>query len=706
MSTGLAGGGAERRLRWALLVFFLALALPAALLAWHAWGQVRWQVLHQYRTLAEELAARVDGALSAAIAQEDARGFADYAFLVVDSAAGGGLALSPLARAGAGAGARLPGLVGYFQVDSAGRYSSPLVPPPGTAAQAYGIDAAELARRRAADARLRAILGSPDASLARRDARAAGATAEAPAGAAANGTETPAEAYADASAPRGQGGTNVFERLTATQQAYQRGDAATQRSADLERAAGLREKSRAEIAPAAAPPRTPRREQVVMLAAPDAERAAARALPPRNYVLHPPLSLSAEDAGPAPAHDSPSASPLATAGTAGAVASMPRIRLFESELDPFVFQRLDAAHFVLFRNVWREGERYVQGAVIELAPFLAGAVLKAFRDSLLARMTELAVAFQGEVLARDRARPVTRAGELLYRARLSAPLADLELVFGVVELPLGASAAWLGWLTVALLLVLTAGCYAIDRFARGYLRLARQQQDFVAAVSHELKTPLTAIRMYSEMLEAGWADEQKKAGWYTYIRVEAERLSRLIANVLTLARMNRGQAALELRETALGALLERVGTRLASPVAAAGFVLDVDVEPAAASATVAVDEDALTQVLLNLVDNAIKFTPAAAPRRIVLAARRGGGARVTVSVRDHGAGVPRAERRRIFDLFYRSGDAARREQPGTGIGLALVRELTAAMHGTVSVADAAPGAVFTITLPRAGAAGD
>jgi len=705
LSLRASGAHAERRLRRALLLFFLALAVPAALLAWRAYGQVQWQVFHQYRTLADELAGRVDAALARAIAREDARSFDDYGFLVVDAAVRGGLALSPLARLSDEA--RLPGLVGYFQVDSAGRYSSPHLPPTGTQAREWGIDETELARRQALAERVRSLLGAPAARPARRAEVAAAETAP-PASAredvVAAVPADGAEGTGGAPRPRATRG-NAFERLVDPRQARQAASGPYGKLADLELDSRLERKSRAVTPPAAVAnaQRGSRKEQVAMLApeprpADDAVGVAETAPDQAGFAGR--ARAASEMMPPAPA------APAADGPRA------PRVSLFESELDPPSFQVLDEAHFVVFRNVWRAGERYVQGAVVARAPFLAEAIVEPFRASLLATMSDLVVAWQGEVLALERAVPgggrryERLDGELLYRTRLSAPLSELELVFSVSELPLGASGVWLAWITLAFVLVLSGGCLAIYHFARGHLRLLRQQQDFVAAVSHELKTPLTSIRMYSEMLEAGWADENKKAGWYRYIRVEAERLSRLIANVLTLARMTRGQDTLELRTQPLGALLERIGATLGAPLTAADFTLERDIDPAAAVARVAVDEDALTQVLLNLVENAIKFTPADAPRRIELAAHPAGADAVAVSVRDHGRGVPRAAQRQIFDLFYRAGDELTRETTGTGIGLALVRELVSAMHGRVEVADAAPGARFTISLPRARSADD
>ena len=278
----------------------------------------------------------------------------------------------------------------------------------------------------------------------------------------------------------------------------------------------------------------------------------------------------------------------------------------------------------------------------------------------------------------------------------------MELVYSVGELPLGASARYLLWVGAAMLLVLLAGCSAVYRASRGQLCLIRQQQDFVAAVSHELKTPLTAIRMYSEMLEAGWADDAKKATYYAYIRTESERLSRLIANVLTLGRMQRGQAALRLIATPLGELLERIVARIATQIEVAGFTLERRCVAEAASVRIAVDEDALTQILINLVDNAIKFTPQGHSRRLELSCTVAADRRVSITLRDHGAGVPSAQLRHIFERFYRGGDELTRETVGTGIGLALVRELASAMHGTVTVENVDPGTAFSVSLPYAG----
>ncbi|MCZ6802870.1 MAG: hypothetical protein O7D86_02755 [Proteobacteria bacterium] len=217
-----------------------------------------------------------------------------------------------------------------------------------------------------------------------------------------------------------------------------------------------------------------------------------------------------------------------------------QISLFESEIDPFNISLLDSGHFVLFRNVWRDGQRYIQGVLIEPEKLIKDVIEKTFRSTNLSQMSNLAVAYQGELLAVISGQATSRyisstetlQGSLLYQDHLSAPLSDLELIFSINHLPAGPAGTVINWVAIILIMVLCGGFLLMYRLGLGQINLARQQQDFVSAVSHELKTPLTSIRMYGEMLREGWADEDKKKTYYNFIHDESERLSRLINNVL------------------------------------------------------------------------------------------------------------------------------------------------------------------------------
>jgi signal transduction histidine kinase len=293
------------------------------------------------------------------------------------------------------------------------------------------------------------------------------------------------------------------------------------------------------------------------------------------------------------------------------------------------------------------------------------------------------------------------AGDVLYRARLSPPFSDVELTFLVDALPTAPGTALLAWVAVTLTAVLCAGFYLMYRFGAGQMRLARQQQDFVSAVSHELKTPLTSIRMYGEMLKAGWADEAKRQTYYEYIHSESERLSRLIENVLQLARLTRNTQRFDLKSVGVAELLDLVRSKIATQVERAGFDVAVRDETPAGTAVV-VDLDCAAQIFINLVDNALKFSAGAAVKKVEITARRGGDGAVLVTVRDHGPGVPKTQMKKIFELFYRPENELTRETVGTGIGLALVRQLASAMGARVDVRNCEPGAEFRLLFAGGG----
>ena len=295
------------------------------------------------------------------------------------------------------------------------------------------------------------------------------------------------------------------------------------------------------------------------------------------------------------------------------------MRTFASEVDPFELGVLDTGHLVLFRNVWRDGQRYVQGALVDRPAFVATALEAPYRASSVGGVARLTVAFQGRTLdtlaagiSEYRSAAGDLTGAVLHRARLSPPFGDIELTFLVDALPRAPGTALLAWVAVTLAVVLCGGFLLMYRFAVGQMRLARQQQDFVSAVSHELKTPLTSIRMYGEMLKAGWADEAKRQTYYDYIHSESERLSRLIENVLQLARLTRNSQRFDLKSMTVAELLDLVRSKVATQVERAGFALTVRND--APDAAVVVDADCFAQIFINLVDNALKFSASAATR--------------------------------------------------------------------------------------------
>jgi signal transduction histidine kinase len=726
------------RLRLVLLVFFLALAVPTAFLVNHAYGQLKWEAFYQHRQLAEEVSRRIDQRLKRLLANEEARGFGDYQFLVVEGEGRANfLQRSPLSAFPVKS--DIPGLVGWFQVDSSGAFSTPLLPTSNTVPDNYELDASSRKQRGALEARIQSILSANRLVGGRQAPAAAPLESEEQFQPVVQANEAElADRAQDSRKQSVEQDTDVAplrEAMPAAAQATARLQRAIKE--DIPRSVSSTRSAQAAFDELSKNSEIPaRRKQAraanlgrvddLKLASPYAEsekKSQRETLPPQSQAksakkrsVRKELAIadyapdSKDEQAPVVANAAQDAAGGAHAGgkTPGfAAAALPRILTFESELDPFEFSLLDSGHFVLYRKVWRDGQRYIQGALVEQTPFLSGLVASAFTGTTLSRMSNLVVAWQGDVFATfsgDTYRSLLRSsdqsgGALLYRTRLSAPFADMELVFSVTALPVGPGARVIAWSAGVLALVLIIGIWLMHRLGARQLALASQQHDFVAAVSHELRTPITSIRMYADMLQQGWANEEKKHSYYEFIVQESERLSRLIDNVLQLARMSHNDFTVQLQDIDVAQLMDSVRSKITSQVEHAGFELRMHVSAPAATARLHIDADAFTQCVINLVDNALKFSAAAEHKVVEVACSLDSGQHMLVTVRDHGPGVARDQMKKIFELFYRSENELTRETVGTGIGLALVHQLMRAMHGQIDVANGNPGAVFTLRLP-------
>ena len=683
----------QRRLAALLMLLFLALAVPTAVLVYQAYGQLKWEAFYQHQRLARDLAGRIDAAFAELIRREQGRPVSDYEFLNVEGTDGPGfLQRSPLSAFPPAA--EVPGLVGYFQVDGAGRLRTPLVPD--TEAPGFGIGAGELELRRAQEARIRGILDrnrlvqKSDTGVtleavvpASDDAVASVEEARVPESAeVARSDESPARYSFDSVAPsaaerRAKGaGQSAFDQLIA-------GEPAAPAASSLpdEQVADLKLEDSYRVAEEEAPTQQEASKKQA------AESRLRRETVNRAQVFEESTMVQAETDADTPRQ-------------------LARIETFESEVEPMSFALLDSGHFVLFRRVWHQDERYVQGLLIERSRFLEALVEPAFRQSTLATTSRLIVAWRGGILASlepaasERYEPGRRDGgdELLYQTRLVAPFGDVELIFTLASLPLGAGGKVVLWTALVLALVLVGGFALLYQLGLRQLALARQQQDFVSAVSHELKTPLTSIRMYGEMLREGWADEAKRKTYYDFIFHEAERLTRLINNVLQLARLSRNEQAVRPGEISVRDALAELRPRLESQLEPSGFELDLSGQADVESACIRVDPDSFIQIFTNLVDNAIKFSADSDIRRVDMRYRRLADGRLQFSVRDYGPGIAPDQMKKIFRLFYRAENELTRETVGTGIGLALVQQLARAMSAEVDVVNRDPGAEFRVSF--------
>lgn len=257
----------------------------------------------------------------------------------------------------------------------------------------------------------------------------------------------------------------------------------------------------------------------------------------------------------------------------------------------------------------------------------------------------------------------------------------------------------IGLLVALLTAVILIGGLMVARILNDELRLAEQKTTFVANVSHELKTPLTSIRLFAEMLRDGrQADPEKQRGYLGIMVSETERLTRLINNVLDFSRQGRGGRTYSRRRIDLSLLcreiVETQGVRLRHE----GFAVELECPPE--PAWVEADAEAIKQALLNLISNAEKYSTEEKWIRVALRAE---GGEFVVGVADHGLGVRPGDAGRIFDEFFRADDSLTASVRGTGLGLTLSRHIARDHGGDIRYLPHRPrGSLFELRLPTLG----
>jgi two-component system phosphate regulon sensor histidine kinase PhoR len=365
---------------------------------------------------------------------------------------------------------------------------------------------------------------------------------------------------------------------------------------------------------------------------------------------------------------------LAHGASSGANALLPRLLLWDPALVPCVL-------------LWHPGPGAGdgRGAVIA-ATALADRMMRGLPDG------DSPIPLLGE----SRVLPGADAGVPVIEGLWSVVPHDSAIDLPWTAQPAAALAA-----AIVLLLVLAgSGAFAF-RALRQEALAVRARAEFLTVVTHELKTPLAAIRLLAEMMVEDRVPAGKTDEYYRLLAGEAARLSMLIENVLDLGRMERGERAYDLRACDLGEVAREAAVLFAPIAQRDGLQLRSDLGDGAVPG--AADRGALLQALLNVLDNARKY--ASRGGTIELRTEREGG-RLAITVRDFGPGVPAGEREAIFARFVR-GDAHRHGSiPGVGLGLYLARAI-ARRHGGDLVcrapADGGPGAEFAFALPLAAA---
>lgn len=248
-------------------------------------------------------------------------------------------------------------------------------------------------------------------------------------------------------------------------------------------------------------------------------------------------------------------------------------------------------------------------------------------------------------------------------------------------------------------LVILSGLAIIALSLRTERELKRRQENFLSAVTHEFKTPISTLRLLIETAQRRDLPPDKGRDYLRKMEAELSRLEHTSEQVLASARLEQGGGAPVLEAHDLNDVAAGVVARARAGLEARGAALHF--LPAVEPLPVSIDPDALGMVLNNLLDNAVKYTPQE-PKPVTVRLRPAGDV-VELHVEDEGVGLPEVERARVFERFYRAGDEMTRETKGVGLGLHLVRATTEAMNGWVRVGpnrEAGRGTRFTVVLPR------
>ncbi len=288
------------------------------------------------------------------------------------------------------------------------------------------------------------------------------------------------------------------------------------------------------------------------------------------------------------------------------------------------------------------------------------------------------------------------AGSLLPGWRISFALLDTRPMEDAARAR-RVSYLWAGFLAIGIMAVM--GLLAGDIFRR-QMRLARLKTDLVAAVSHELKTPLASMRLLVDnLLDEPHLDTVQTREYLRLISGENERLTRLIENFLTFSRIERNRQRFDFAPVEPGAVIHAAANAVRERFQTTTPECRFEIEAPADLPLIEADEDALIAVLLNLLDNAYKYTPG--NKRISVGAHRDGNA-VVFQVADNGIGIAPREQKRIFRRFYRVDQRLARETGGCGLGLSIVEFIVKAHDGSVHV-ESRPGAgsTFTVRIPCA-----
>ncbi len=354
------------------------------------------------------------------------------------------------------------------------------------------------------------------------------------------------------------------------------------------------------------------------------------------------------------------------------------------QVDPVRSIFIDDQYVFVFRRILLNNQSYRQGVVVNIQDFLDH--FKAFFvDQPMATFANLrlVVSDKERKIATVSSGAAVKHRYLVMNHIFSAPFSFLHAEITSENIPPSPARRPLDIMVIALVSVLFMGLISIYKSTRTVVDLSERRSGFVASVTHELKTPLTTIRMYIEMLEQGMArSHEQEQGYYRIVTSECSRLSRLINNVLEFSKLEKKKRHFDIKEGQFEDVISEVKDIMKEKLQQEGFSLLTDITPCSFK----YDREAMIQVLINLIENSVKFGTSCSIKQITICVKPEG-RNVNISVSDTGPGIPRHALKKIFDNFYRVDNDLCRKTGGTGIGLALVKNFIISMGGSINASN-------------------
>ncbi len=370
------------------------------------------------------------------------------------------------------------------------------------------------------------------------------------------------------------------------------------------------------------------------------------------------------------------------------------------EVDPMQSVLINDQDILIFRRIMINNQVYRQGFVLSAQKFLNHLITTYFTDHPMVEFTKLRIEIKDQEQTVDSVQTGVdfQNNPILTLTRVfPRPFSFLQATITCTQLPNSTGRKVLDIMRVLMGAILLLGLVTIYQSARTIVDLSERRSMFVSSVTHELKTPLTNIRMYIEMLEQGIApNREREEEYFRILGSETRRLSRLIDNVLEFSKLEKKQRRFNVQEGNFEDVIREVRDIMQAKLRREGFLLTVEKDEIP---PFRYDREVMVQVLLNLIENSLKFGKTSPMKEIRLHIRSERN-QIKICVVDSGPGIPRSALKKVFDDFYRVENDSTQAARGTGIGLALVKKFIAALGGTVEASNnEGAGCRISISLP-------